>query len=1011
MLTNGQPTLLDHHGNPIRGHDGSAQAAGIALPHGWTFISRSGGSSNTYWHDRFDEALRHAREDAEVMTRDAGLMALLQERILAVNNLPWHLEIPDEKDKTQTRVRDTITRIVKGIRPFRRITRWLYEALWFGKSAVQVEWEWCKVRDGDEKAKRDIRGLTVRQQWPVQGDKIGHQYDHTPYVLIYSAEEDSLHNAEVISTVLGRAITLRGSWRERFLIHKHLAEDVDYYNADQAEAIHGVGLRSKLFWLNWLKLEWLGNITDYFDRVGCGLTIWRFQQGNTQALAAVKQAANEQQNRAHIFVPVSPDGGKDAGTGVERIEVPTSGADALLKLIEYVDTQIERYVVGQEGSASSTSSSGHSNESSTEFQQDTKRNIAVQDSSFMAESLTGDKDNPSLISTIQKYTYPWADFPVTLVFDVESGESDKRLQAVKTVAVDLGIPVKADEARKAAGLSKPADGDELVKPPQAQQQGGMPGAGGSPGEEGDGGEEQPEGDFLDSLRDPDFSEGAEQPEGDFAAAMRQYRDPEKAIRYGWVKGAAAGTSKGGEPLYRWTGTDLDKGKSRIQITEPGSRKKTDKAVTSIGQFGPDNVQVDMAKVKLPYKTTIGDRLEAIADKFGDKVRDLLVEEEQGASPEKTERALSNLFSTIRVAVRDAIRNRGDALARWAVYEHGDRVKGFFTYKQLRKATQEQADKAYEAFMPILNVVQERKAEDKDFDSTDDEIKEMLPDLTKTLRMSAKHVGVQFVGFMDELEAWNQGTVDEYVVTPPPSKEESRLFPPENHARSLKDIERKDVSRSLDEDELPQGLRPILMGYDGYVLEGEPLTEEQVEAVHEYTLGGYRQMNAYLRDYDLKKMPPKAKKRHNDLQSVFNRLVTSEEPVTVYRGLNLHAQQVVKLVKQLKDAHQSGEPIRFAGYSSTTFDPSIAFFYGEQGKDSARAGGSGHDVVFEISARRGLNVGALSKDKPKSNDLSEQELLLDHDTAFKVAAIRRLQFAHPETGAKEHRLVVQLIQEV
>src|SRR5574343_422198 len=269
---NGRPVLLDQHGRPMRKPDGDARPGGIALPHGWTFISRYAGASYP--------------------------MALVQERQMAITGLNWHLEVPDEKDRRQMRVKDGLTRLVRGIPFLRRMLVWWSDALWYGKYGVQVEFKWTAFSEElptrqpkgpasppgmppgqpaappgpggaagvEPKKGRRVRhrGLTVAQAWPVNGDKIGHQYDHTPYVLVNGAMAGDLPNAEIITTPLGMGLSLRGSWRERFIIHKHLQEDVDYFSSDAAEAIHGVGIRSRAFWNYFLRMQWRSNVTDFF---------------------------------------------------------------------------------------------------------------------------------------------------------------------------------------------------------------------------------------------------------------------------------------------------------------------------------------------------------------------------------------------------------------------------------------------------------------------------------------------------------------------------------------------------------------------------------------------------------------------------------------------------------------------------------------------------------------------------------------------------------------------------
>ena len=491
------PQLVGPDGQPLRGKDKDERAVGLAFPHVMGFIARMTGGWGSYWHGRYDQCLKFNREYSSTMRNDGFLSALLWERMMAVYALrhSWHLEIPNENDPFQVRVRDALTAIIRGIVPLGRIFYCLLDAIWFGRQGAQIQWGWTKSPDPQKE-----KALTVLDWQPLQGDKIGHQfidietqhYVEQPYVLVDGGRVGWLkdHGAKLITTTIGWAMVLQGQWRERFIIHKHLVEDADYFKPEAADAVHGVGVRSKIFWANWLKWEWLANITDFFDRVGLGITVWRYPQGNNQALDAIKQAANDQSQRAHIFVPVA-EGTEQHQSGIERIEVPQSGADFLRTMIDYIDGIIERYIVGQQASSRS-GSSGLGNESASDFQKDTKRNIAIYDADMLAETLTGSAREPGLVNTILKYTYPEADFPVTWRFDQESVESEKKLTSGKTL-VDMGVKVKADELRKAGGFSKPIDGDEVAQPPQmpGMPVGTPPGANGASGTTASSGIAQP----------------------------------------------------------------------------------------------------------------------------------------------------------------------------------------------------------------------------------------------------------------------------------------------------------------------------------------------------------------------------------------------------------------------------------------------------------------------------------------------------------------------------------------
>ena len=124
------------------------------------------------------------------------------------------------------------------------------------------------------------------------------------------------------------------------------------------------------------------------------------------------------------------------------------------------------------------------------------------------------------------------------------------MTGIKTL-VDMGIKVKAQDARDAVGVSKPADGEEVIQPPQ---QPGAPGAGGPPGAAtggpppggadnplaalmggGEGGgtpgaEEAPD-DAAggEEPSSPDVAQ-AEEPQGDFLDALRHMREEHERER-------------------------------------------------------------------------------------------------------------------------------------------------------------------------------------------------------------------------------------------------------------------------------------------------------------------------------------------------------------------------------------------------------------------------------------------------------------------------------------------------
>jgi hypothetical protein len=428
----------------------------FALPHVLTFSSILSTAWKTYWHDRWDEALRHGRENALSMTRDAFLMGLMQERVKAVTSLKWEIQVDDENDPLQMMVKDHLTKAVRATPYFMKFRSHLAWCSWYGRTAAQVKWKWKQI-DGR-------KTLTVADHIPINGDKIGYTFDHCPYVLIYPPEEQEYHDAELVFTTVTKALVLRGTWRERFVLARHEIVDHDYFSPEQAGAIGGVGVRDVVFALDWIRKEISEWDYTYLERVGLGLTVWKYQGGNDQSYNEVKLQAEQQSRRANILVPTYSGKMGDTIGGVERLETPIAGVEAIQALIMHVEEIQERFVVGQSGSASSDS--GGLGTHSPEFMQDTKYQLTKFDAENLGEAMTGSDDEPGLISMIKDYTFPdlkemGEDFPVRLVINVPDPENETKLTSV-TAAAALGVDFIKREVRQLTGLSDPQEGDDTI---------------------------------------------------------------------------------------------------------------------------------------------------------------------------------------------------------------------------------------------------------------------------------------------------------------------------------------------------------------------------------------------------------------------------------------------------------------------------------------------------------------------------------------------------------------------
>lgn len=483
---NGSPSLLWDHsardlGTPTHPKEGYDR---FSIPHVLSFASNIG-SYRGYYKDLWDEALRVGRQDALVMENDVGLMGPLNERMLAAASLPGHVHVPDEKDPRQKQVQQHITKTLEGMvgpeQSLLKLRMNLLWGLWFGRQGAKPIWDWQR-QDG-------IKTLYLADWSPVRGDKIAHLKDGTPTTDVYPGVgmggKDAFPGADITPSTNGAyQFALHGnmSWgdRQRMLIHAHELIDRDFFDAEGAEAAFGSGIRSRVFWLDWVSREWLAATSTFVERVGLGITIWYYRSGNDAAKKAAEKGAREQGNRSNILVPLF---GDEKMPAVERVEVPTNGAELLLRLRQDIREQQMRYIIGQTMSTGGSKDTGGDMGGShrAAFASETKDQIRNYDARNLDATLTGSMMNPGIVSMIQYHTFPWSwpsaqnpdGFRASWVSELEEGQDSQKVESgIKLVS--QGVEIKADELRSAAGYGKPQDGDEIVSMQQPGMDPNMP---------------------------------------------------------------------------------------------------------------------------------------------------------------------------------------------------------------------------------------------------------------------------------------------------------------------------------------------------------------------------------------------------------------------------------------------------------------------------------------------------------------------------------------------------------
>lgn len=461
--TNGSPTrmpgmvlssgILDHEGKPW----GRVKEDGFDLPHVLTFAALIGNAYRAYYQGQHDDAVRNDPEFAEAMRRDPHLRALLQERKMSTVSLKWHLEVPNERDKEEKAIKDGLTTVVAATPWLKQLFNNLLDAIWFGRAGAELEYQDRRLliaTPSGEKIKRYVP--CVRNHVAIEGDKINFHYDGTPIIQVYGPAVSDIPNADFTMTTASRGIALRGTWRRKFIIHKHETPDANFWRAEQAGSIHGVGIRSTLFWLAWLKKELLANVLDYCERTGLGLRVWYYQGGNTASEAAVANAAKNQTDRTNVLVPRFPNQAGKASEGVEFVDTGSNGAVLLLDILKHFDDQVERFVIGQTLSAG-TEGGGLGGTGVASLHAMTKHKLIAFDADNLAECLTQDWIRP-----LCGWIYPdQKDLPISLKFDINVPDPAE-VMASANAFYAMGGTLSETAVSAVTGLESPQEGDKTL---------------------------------------------------------------------------------------------------------------------------------------------------------------------------------------------------------------------------------------------------------------------------------------------------------------------------------------------------------------------------------------------------------------------------------------------------------------------------------------------------------------------------------------------------------------------
>jgi hypothetical protein len=436
-----------------------------------------------------DEALKNSLEDARFMELDVGIQECIQARTRSTALLNWHLEPDDPTSSEQVALCDEMEKILKRCPRFMQLRESLMAACWYGRTAVTFRYTWDKFTN---------RMLVAPTAWrPVHGDKLVFRLDEGRFDvdpnqvgirvgMTYAANEKIGGRWELEQTDRGMAYFLSASERRLLAIHKHVMQDGAYEEPSDAGRIHGVGIRSFIYWEWYQKQETLRWLMEYLERSAFGIELWFYPESNAGAKVKAEQAAKSRINnfRNIIFVPLPGEDGTRNQYGVQHIETGMAGVEALMNLLNnYFGHRMKRLILGQT-LTSESEGGGLGSDGIAKVHLGTFKDIVRYDATNLEETITEE-----IVRPLKEWNFKGSGhFNVRFVIETEEVDADEKLEQCKLLW-DMGADLSEKELMEHVGLTKPGPDDKILRNPQiaaAFQQMRMQaaGMGGQPGQPG-----------------------------------------------------------------------------------------------------------------------------------------------------------------------------------------------------------------------------------------------------------------------------------------------------------------------------------------------------------------------------------------------------------------------------------------------------------------------------------------------------------------------------------------------
>lgn len=403
------------------------------------FVSRS-----YFW--THDEALRDSECNAEAMLADAVISTALTDRYRPVCQLEWQLEPRNPTDPAEKQLAEDITSILDDIPRFQDMRRCLLEAIWYGRSGVQVVCKWSEHQEGR---------LEIDNWTPIHGDSLVFKFSGQVGIMCNPGMDDP--GCENIEGRGGRAKFLSKRESEVVLIHEFEPSATPYFRQEMAGQVHGSGMRGRVYWFWWIRQQLLRIMLDFLRKAGNGFFLAGYEAGNRTERAAMQKAMEQQAGQPVLYVPIDQNRGLDKV--LQHLPSSMTGADFQWMVWNGMNALIRDAILGQ-SNANKAAPAGLGG-SQSEHQGMTDDERVKYDAQAIETPLQ------KLVNLIAKYMRPNVRPPKFKHL------ADKRnpLEVIAAVdkAMSWGLVVPKSWVQQELGIPDVNEGDEVLGMIQSQQ--------------------------------------------------------------------------------------------------------------------------------------------------------------------------------------------------------------------------------------------------------------------------------------------------------------------------------------------------------------------------------------------------------------------------------------------------------------------------------------------------------------------------------------------------------------